>query len=164
LIPIINPNPAPETNQLEVAPVVGGLAPDFELLSLSGESFRLSDFRGKVVLINFWATWCAPCRLEIPAIQDRANLYPSDLVVLAVDNNEPAQDVLDFVLELQLTLDPLLDPGAEVQQLYQVRGYPSSYFIDREGVIKQLHIGIMTEGQLDGYLEDLGISMVPASK
>lgn len=62
----------------------------------------------------------------MPAIQDRANLYPSDLVVLAVDNNEPAQDVSDFVLELQLTVDPLLDPGVEVQQLYQVRRYPSS--------------------------------------
>ena len=73
LIPIINPNPAPEINQLEVAPVKGGLAPYFELLSLSGETISLSDFRGKGVLINFWATWCAPCRLEMPAIQDRAN-------------------------------------------------------------------------------------------
>ena len=164
LIPIINPNPAPEINQLEVAPVKGGLAPDFELISLSGEKIRLSDFRGKVVLINFWATWCVPCRLEMPAIQDRANSHPSDLVVLAVDYDESAQDVSDFVLELQLTFDPLLDPGAEVQQLYQVRGYPSSYFIDGEGVIKQLHIGIMTEGQLDSYLDDLGIDLAPASK
>ena len=145
-------------SNLETAPEKGALAPDFALKNLDGEVVRLSDFRGQPVLVNLWATWCGPCRLEMPAFEERFQLHEEDgFVVLAVDFDEPAEDVAAFRDELGLTFELLLDPGAEVQQLYRNRTYPSSFFVDREGVIQIQHIGVMTEGQLDGYLAELGL-------
>ena len=148
----------PISSNLETAPEKGALAPDFALKNLDGELVRLSDFRGQPVLINLWATWCGPCRLEMPAFEKRFQMYKDDgFIVLAVDFDEPVDDVTSFRDELGLTFELLLDPGAEVQQLYRNRTYPSSFFVDGEGVIQVQHIGVMTEGQLDGYLEQLGL-------
>lgn len=135
---------------------VGSPAPDFELENLAGERMRLSDFQGKPVIVNFWATWCAPCRLEMPAIQERFDREQPDLAVLAVNFDEPAADVRSFVDELGLTFPVLLDPGAEVQRLYRIRGYPTTYFVDRNGLLSVQHIGFMTETQLDQYLATIG--------
>ncbi|NIM92500.1 MAG: redoxin domain-containing protein [Anaerolineales bacterium] len=144
--------------QAEPAPVLNAPAPDFTLTNLEGDEVSLSDFQGQPVLINFWATWCAPCRIEMPAIQDRFERFSTDgLAVLAVDFDEPASDVQAFGDELGLTFDLLLDPGAEIQRLYLVQGYPTSFFVDREGIIRVHHIGVMTEGQLDGYLAEVGL-------
>ncbi|MBT3391472.1 MAG: redoxin domain-containing protein [Chloroflexi bacterium] len=132
-------------------------APDFELVALTGESIRLEDLRGQPVLINFWATWCAPCKLEMPAFQDRYEQYAGDLRILAVNFDEPRADVQAFADDLSLTFDVLLDPGGEVQRLYQVRGYPTTVLVDADGVVRVLHIGLMTENQLDQYLSELGL-------
>lgn len=140
-----------------IAPMVGSLAPDFELAALGGGRVRLSDLRGRAVLVNFWATWCDPCRLEMPDLQDRADRFADRLVVLGVNFDEPESDVRAFAEELDLTFPLLLDPGAEVQELYRVLGYPTSVFIDQAGVIRALHVGIMSPTQLDGYLADLGL-------
>lgn len=147
-----------ETIELEVAPFKGSIAPDFKLQNLDGEEVQLSDFRGHPVLINLWATWCGPCRLEMPAIQERFELYEEDgLVVLAVDFDEPAKVVEDFRNELGLTFQILLDPGANVQKLYRNRNYPTSFFVDESGVIQVHHIGVMTEEQLDDNLAEIGV-------
>ena len=149
----------PENGPLELntAPERGALAPDFTLQNLSGEEITLSDLRGKMVLINLWATWCGPCRLEMPAFEDKyQELEGEGFVVLAVNFDESAEDVADFRDELGLTFELLLDPGGEVQKLYRNRTYPSSFFVGPDGVIQIQHIGVMTEGQLDGYLADLG--------
>ena len=147
----------PSGRQLIAAPSVGSPAPNFELRDLYGETWRLSDQQGKVTLINFWATWCAPCRLEMPAIQERADQYPSDLAVLAVNFDESPEKVQSFMDELGLRFAVLLDPGAKVQDLYQVRGYPTSFFVDETGKVRFQHIGILSEEQLDRYLRDLGV-------
>jgi cytochrome c biogenesis protein CcmG, thiol:disulfide interchange protein DsbE len=140
------------------APLEGAPAPDFSLSTVTGESMGIGDFRGRPVLINFWATWCEPCRLEMPAIQERYERFaPEGLQVLAVDYDEPVDDVAAFGKELGLSFPLLLDPSAEVQNLYQVRGYPSSYFVDRQGIIRAIQIGVMTEGQLDHGLSVLGL-------
>ncbi|HZD55102.1 MAG TPA: redoxin domain-containing protein, partial [Anaerolineales bacterium] len=144
-------------NESRPAPEVDAPAPDFELDTLSGEAVRLSDYRGKTVLLNFWATWCAPCRLEMPAMQSRFEEHKSDLAVLGINFDEPESDVQAFAQELGLTFTILLDPGGEVQKLYRIRGYPSTYFLDADGVVRIEHIGVMTEDQLDGYLSQLGV-------
>ena len=147
-----------EKASLEVAPVEGSVAPDFKLRNLDGEEVQLSDFHGHPVLINLWATWCGPCRLEMPAIQDRFELYEEHgLIVLAVDFDEPMIAVHSFRDELGLTFQILLDPGANVQKLYRNRNYPTSFFIDEMGVIQVHHIGVMTEEQLDVNLAEIGV-------
>jgi peroxiredoxin len=134
----------------EPAPEVSAHAPDFTLQTLDGETVSLSDLRGQMVLINFWATWCGPCKLEMPIIQARYN--DRELVVLAINFNENAERVQMFVDDLELTFPILLDPGGSIQELYRVRGYPTSYFVDADGVIRILHIGDMTEETIDQYL------------
>jgi peroxiredoxin len=147
-----------DVSTLEVAPQQGALAPDFTLFNLEGEELTLSELRGHPVMINLWATWCAPCRIEMPHIQDRFERYADQgFLVLAVDFDEPAGLVEGFRDELGLTFDLLLDPGAEVQELYRNRSYPSTFFIDENGVIIVQHIGVMTEEQLDENLAAIGL-------
>jgi peroxiredoxin len=143
---------------LSTAPEVGALAPEIELQNIKGETVRLSDLRGQVVLVNFWATWCGPCRLEMPDIQESFEQYSPGFTVLAVNNGESSSEVEGFVQELGLTFHVLLDPGLEVPEDYLVRGLPSSYFVDQDGVVRIVHIGVMTEGQLKDYLEEMGLS------
>ena len=143
---------------IQVAPVVGALAPDFTLANLEGENISLSDFNGQPVLINLWATWCGPCRIEMPTIQSRFEEYRDEgFIVLAVNFDEQRTDVQAFRDEFGLTFQMILDPGAEVQKLYRTRSYPSSFFVDRNGVIQVQHIGVMTEGNLDGNLAQIGL-------
>jgi cytochrome c biogenesis protein CcmG, thiol:disulfide interchange protein DsbE len=137
------------------APDVGAPAPDFTALTPQGEPVKLSELRGQVVLINFWATWCAPCRVEMPAIQARYNR--GGFSVLAIDFDERAELVQAFVNDLGLSFPVLLDPGGEIQNLYRVRGYPTSFFIDADGIIRVLHIGDMSQTELDDYLSQLGV-------
>ena len=141
-----------------VAPIVDALAPDFELETVDGDLIRLSDLRGEVVALNFWATWCAPCRLEMPDLQARADAYGDRLSVLGVNFDETAEEVDAFRREVGVRFPLLLDPGGEVQRLYRVLGYPTTFFIDSEGVIRIQHLGLMSADQIDQYLEDMGLT------
>jgi peroxiredoxin len=132
-------------------------APDFKLETLSGERIQLSELRGKPVLINFWATWCGPCIEEMPTIEKYYDQYKNDIRVLAVNDDEPLADVEKFVSDQGLTFDILLDPGAKVQSLYRLRGYPTSFIVDSEGIVRVQHIGPMSEKQLEGYLSEVGV-------
>ncbi|HLC21387.1 MAG TPA: TlpA disulfide reductase family protein [Candidatus Methylomirabilis sp.] len=122
----------------------GHLAPDFALNRLDGKKVRLSDLRGKkVVLINFWATWCPPCRLEMPTMQQIYSEYgKKGFEVLAV-NIEPdaKQEIREFIKELRLTFPVLLDPDMAVTRKYRLIGLPVSLLIDRQGIIRSKDIG-----------------------
>lgn len=144
--------------QGDTDPVVGAHAPEFELPTLTGESLQLGDLQGKPLLVNFWATWCAPCVIEMPIFQRLYEKHKNELYVVAVNADEPATVVRDFVEEHNLTYPILLDHGGEVQELYSMRGYPTSFFIDGEGVIRVVHIGTLSEEQVKEYLMSLGIS------
>ena len=130
------------------SPKEGFSAPAFNLDLLdtedSASGVTLSDYRGQVVMINFWATWCPPCREEMPAIQAVFEDYKEQgFVVLAVNTTfqDNELEVKDFVLEYNLSFPILLDISGEVSQQYQLRGLPSTYFIDRNGVIQAVIVG-----------------------
>lgn len=135
---------------------IGSLAPPFELDSLNGTR-KLDDYRERIVLINFWATWCGPCRLEMPLFQKMADKYPEDLVVLAVNAQDTKEDILGFMNELSINFDVLLDVNGQVHKQYLVRGFPTTIFVDKDGVVKIQHIGLITEKQMMTYLNDLGL-------
>jgi peroxiredoxin len=142
------------------APVVGARAPGFELINLDGETVRLEDIIGSPIIINFWATWCGPCRIEMALLQDRfTQLANQDLVILAVNFNEMKSVVEGFREELGLSFQILLDPGAQVQRLYRMRGYPSSFFVDTDGIIRAHHIGLMSMDQINENLTKVGLDV-----
>lgn len=125
-------------------PETGEIAGDFRLEDLNGNSVALNDFQGRPVLLNFWATWCTPCREEIPLLETIHNdpeWQDEELVILAIDIGEGRSAVKDFVEEYGLSFVVLLDTEREVSKQYFVRGVPTTYFIDRKGVIQNVTIG-----------------------
>ena len=134
----------------------GRLAPNFEVSNLSGERVRLADLRGKAVYLNFWATWCAPCSAEMPEIERVLRKYEaSGLVVVAVNNGESFGRAREFIEELRLNLSVVgLDPSQQVVNRYRVSAMPTSIFIDRQGVITKIHLGLATEKQMDQFARD----------
>lgn len=128
---------------LEARPEVGYLAPDFTLPSLDGQTVRLSDLRGKAVLLNFWATWCAPCRLEMPTMEKAYQEYKSrGLEILAVSLDAGSNSVVKhFMQELQLDFPVLLDPNMEVLRLYRQFSIPATFLIDKQGIVRHRELG-----------------------
>ena len=125
-------------------PQEGFQAPDFSLSTLDGEEFALSEFRGRAILVNFWATWCPPCRSEMPAMQQVYMDYGTDeFVILAINSTyqDQSDKVEAFINEGGLTFPVLLDITGEVSNRYQVHSMPTSFFIDPEGVINEIVIG-----------------------
>jgi len=147
------------TGGLIPSPREGFLAPDFTLESLFGDKVTLSDMRGKAIVLNLWASWCPPCRAEMPAIQlVYQENHERGLEVLAV--NMTAQDNLaaveTFVHEFNLTFPILLDTDGEVGITYLMRALPTTFFIDRDGVIQRVIVGgPMSEVTLQSTVEQL---------
>ena len=126
------------------APQQGFLAPDFELQTTTGETVKLSELRGQAVLVNLWATWCPPCRAEMPTIEKVYNEYKDqDFIVLAVNMTyqDTYSNIAPFIDEYGLTFPILLDETNTVGSAYQLRSLPSSFFIDRNGLISEVVIG-----------------------
>ena len=126
------------------SPREGFLAPDFTLDTLDGTKVTLSDLRGKIVVINLWATWCTPCRAEMPALENAYEQYEDSGVVilgLNVTNQDSEKDIPPFVKEFGLTFPILLDRDGSVSALYQLRGLPTTYFVNREGIIRTVVVG-----------------------
>lgn len=136
----------------------GNAAPDFELTTLDGEKMSLSDLKGKKVLVNFWATWCPPCRSEMPDMQQIYDEYDDDVVIAAVNltSSESSVDTVEsFVNELSLTFPILLDEKGKVNNEYEVLSYPTSYFIDEEGIIKTKFVGALSYDQMKKLIDDM---------
>jgi thiol-disulfide isomerase/thioredoxin len=132
----------------------GAEAPNFTLRLDDGRFLTLHDLRGRPVMINFWASWCGPCRLEMPDIVAQAQADP-DLVVLAVNVQETMAHVQPFAEEFHMTMPVALDANAELRNLYQVRGMPSSVFIDRTGNISIIWTGILDGALLQQLIDDI---------
>jgi peroxiredoxin len=132
---------------VDLKPWTGGPPPAFALKSLDGTSHRLSDYRGKVVLINFWATWCAPCRDEMPSIQELSDkLKGKPFVVLAINLDEPESRVRKFLTQMKVDFPILLDPGREVARQWDARILPASFIIGPDGRIRYSLVGELNWG------------------
>lgn len=133
-----------QTSAVESAPQQGFMAPDFTLSTFSGEPVNLAGLKGKVVLINFWASWCPPCRAEMQAMQHvYADYQDQGLVILAI-NTTYQDDILkatQFAQSEGLTFPLLTEPDGNIARLYRVQAMPTSFFIDRQGKITRLMIG-----------------------
>lgn len=139
-------------------PVPGQLAPNFSLKTLDGSQITLSDLRGQPVLINFWASWCGPCRREMPElIRVYANYRDKGFIVLALNltHQDTLPAVAAFVEEFRIPFPVLLDEAGEVTKLYQLRGIPVSVFVDRTGVVRRVYTGAMTGEQLDQFVAEI---------
>jgi cytochrome c biogenesis protein CcmG/thiol:disulfide interchange protein DsbE len=127
----------------ELFPVeVGSKAPDFAALTLDSipREKRLADYRGQVVMINVWATWCLPCRVEMPSIEALHEAYgPKGLRILAVSIDDPGTDsaIRAFVKEYGLTFEVLHDPRGKISDLYDIMGYPETFIVGKDGVIRK---------------------------
>ena len=142
-------------SELTPAPEVGRLAPDFTLTDLEGNRVTLSDFRGKVVLINFWATWCPPCRAEMPEIEAVYQEYKSqDVVVIGVDLLETENEVRQFVQQGGYNWIFVIDTTGVVANNYGVSAIPTSFFLDKEGVIRVVKVGAMTKRMMESRLAE----------
>ena len=133
---------------------VGKEAPNFTLRNLDGEEISLQDYRGKIVLINFWATWCVYCDIEMPDLQklDKEN---EDLVVLAVDVMEDKEAVEKYIKEGGYDFEVVLDEDGAIAKTYLVSGYPESYFVDEEGIFQGSVPGMMTYEQMNQALQHI---------
>jgi len=131
---------------------VGKTAPDFSLTDLNDKPQRLSDFRGKVVFLNFWATWCKPCREEMPSMQVLHKNFEKDgLVVLAVsiDRVTTTKDIPPFIKGMNLTFPVLIDSWGKTDKPYKRMGVPETFIIDQQGVIREIVIGPRDWTRLD---------------
>src|SRR5690606_12601177 len=146
---------ADPAGQPPAAPVVGFRAPDFEAHTVEGDVLRLSDFRGRPVMLNFWATWCEPCRVEMPEIQRAHEHYGERVAMIGVNVREPGDLVRTFVEAHGYTWRFVLDPQSVVAERYRLRPIPTSFFIDGSGVIRHIEYGIMTEAAIRAVFDRL---------
>lgn len=126
------------------SPREGFLAPDFTLDTLDGNKVTLAQLRGKIVVVNLWATWCLPCRAETPTLEKSYEQYKdSGVVILGVDltSQDSVSDVKSFIQEFKLTYPILLDQAGDVGYLYQLKGIPTTFFINRQGIIRTMVVG-----------------------
>ncbi len=149
--------PLPQSNSgLGKMPKEGERAPDFELGTLAGGKIKLSDLRGSPVLINFWATWCGPCKQEMPLIVEQYNWNKANgLRVLAIDSVafDNLDDIRKYADQFKMTFDVVLDPEDKVSSDWAIMALPSSFFIRADGTVAKVHVGQMTADQLTGYLK-----------
>ena len=158
----LGPIETPPTSEVtSVGMQIGKLAPNFRLLTPEGEAVALSDFRGRPVFINFWATWCGPCRSEMPELQEMHDkLGDEQLKLLAVDIDETGGEVVRFFEELGLTFTAVIDEGREVWTEYRLFGLPSSVVVDENGVVAAIKVGPYANADdINKSLEKVGLEI-----
>ena len=142
--------------QLGPGPKVGETAPDFTLTSLAGQSVRLSALQGKPVLVNFWATWCPPCRAEMPDLDDVAKAHAANgLQIVTVNLREEPDAVSGYLTTIGVGLDSLLDRDGNVFRQYRITGLPTTVAIGRDGQVREIHIGPLTRPAIESRVAQI---------
>jgi thiol-disulfide isomerase/thioredoxin len=145
-----------DTGIENVGPQVGKTAPGFHYTGTDGESISLSDLRGKAVMLNFWATWCGPCNLEMPLIEKLSEEDRPDIEMLTVNVGESASKVSEFMSEKGYSFPVLLDTAGQIGSMYQVRAIPTTFFIDSKGIIRNIKTGaFLDEAELKQSVDEI---------
>lgn len=145
----------PPQNELATVPVqVSFPAPELTLSDTQGVSHSLADYQGQVVLVNLWATWCLPCKEEMPALQAFYNKHQKNgFVIIAVNDGDPTADVLQFVKDYELTFPVWLDPTyIATEQAFKTLNLPSSFVIDRDGTTRLMWVGGISRAMLEKHV------------
>lgn len=147
----------PQSNEISVVPAaVNFAAPELSLSDLNGKQSSLADYRGKVVLVNNWATWCPPCKAEMPTLLAYYEKYKDQgFVLIGIEAGEPADEVAKFVAEYKLTFPIWLDPNNRALTAFQNQGLPNSYVIDEQGVVRLAWTGAINTTMLEKYVTPL---------
>ncbi|MFH0769608.1 MAG: TlpA disulfide reductase family protein [Chloroflexota bacterium] len=155
---VSQPPPETSSNESVITPTegtqVGNLAPNFQLKNLDGQIVSLAGLRGKPVLVNFWATWCPPCRFEMPFLQQIYEEWSDrGLILLTIDIGENQTLVEEFLKTNSLTMPVLLDSERSVSRMYTITVIPTTFFIDRDGVIQGRKFGAFSnKEEIEVYL------------
>lgn len=143
----------PQTTNSYGAPALaqkGGTVTEFSIGSLAGGNIALSDYAGDVIIMNFWATWCPPCRAEMPGLNRFYEAYrDKGVVLLAINEEESVETVRPFIQNNNFTFPILLDLQGRVAQQYSTRSFPTTFIIDRHGTIQHVQTGVITEAELE---------------
>lgn len=142
--------------QVQKQPLEKGPAPDFTLTSFKGETYTLSQLRGKVVIINFWASWCPPCREEAAYLEQTWRKYKNkDVIFIGVDYVDAEKPALAYIKEFDITYFNGPDLGTRISQSYNIKGVPETYYVAKDGTLRGNHIGPLKEPQLDNKIDEL---------
>lgn len=136
--------------------LTGKPAPNFKAATVDGEVFTLSSYKGKGVIINFWATWCGPCKAEMPDLNRMTAAHPN-LAVLGVNYQQPHQAIARFAKRTEVSFPLLVDEEGLISTRYGVMGLPTSFFVDTQGIVVGVHVGVLNEARLAPWLEKMGI-------
>lgn len=141
---------------------VGRPAPDFELQGVDGQMHKLSEYRGKAVMLNFWATWCTPCKIEMPHLSNTQQAFQQQLTVLGVSSEEQPATVTAFLGQNPLPFPILVDQTGDISRQYRVEGLPTTFFIGPDGTVLEQNRGaFLTPAQLQPYVDRLLATVKP---
>ena len=135
--------------------VGSGVAPEIELVTYSGETVRLSDYRGKPVVINFWASWCYTCREEQPVLEATWRRYGGKVIFLGVDYLDQEPNARAYLKEFDVTYPNGPDKASRAYTTYHVQGVPETFFVDREGILQGFYVGPIPEAELEARIQAL---------
>ena len=145
-----------QVRSLERQPIgidIGELAPDFTATTLEGETITLSDYRGQIVLVNDFATWCGPCLAETPHLVDVYNAEDGEVMFIGLNLQETEANVADYRDQFNISYPLVLDPDGKLTEIYRPIGLPTSWFIDPDGIVRYVHAGPMTTPMLQEALD-----------
>ena len=142
-------------SELTEGPLAGYLAPDFTLIATNGEMITLSELRGQPVVLNFWATWCPPCRAEMPALQQASRDFNGQATIIGVNQGESAEQITSFAFDLGIAFPLLVDENNAVNRLYRISALPTTYFIGADGVVQEVFTGTLNGGVIADRVEGM---------